>query len=183
MRQTTIALFLGILFAVALSGTAAAQKDKDPPTLGFPTNLKGKPGETIVVPLNLRTSDGLESADIAISYDTTRLEVLKPADVTRGTLTADFDLFLANVQDKDGTIRAGMGRSKGPIKGRGAGSLLKISFRIKANAPAGPAIINLQQKIAPTVTGLNDGNIKLVPPPQDKAGDPCDGVITVVGRK
>jgi hypothetical protein len=182
--QKTVILLVLMAFAAAFGGPARAQKGaKEPPTLGFPTNLKGKPGDMVVVPLNLRTSDGLEAADIAISYDTTRLEVLKPADVTRGTLTADFDLFLANVQDKEGTIRAGMGRSKGPIKGRGAGSLLKISFHIKANAPAGPAIINLQKKIAPTVTGLNDGNIPLVPPPEDKAGDPCDGVITVVGGK
>lgn len=187
--NTLLRVCIGLLVLAVLagnfSGTASGQQ-KDPkvqPTLFFPTSLKGKPGEVIVVPLQLRTSDGLEAADVAISYDTTRLEVLKNADVVRGPLTADFDLYLANVQDKEGTIRVSTGRTKGPITGRGAGQLIRISFRIKADAPSGPAFINLQHKIGNTTTNLNEGGIKLVPPPEDKAGDPCDGVITVVAGK
>ena len=59
-------------------------------TLQFPTTLSGAAGDTIRVPLNLDDSDNLYAVDVAISYDTTRLEVLSNTDVQRGTVTSDF---------------------------------------------------------------------------------------------
>ncbi|HXG10799.1 MAG TPA: hypothetical protein VNK04_13660, partial [Gemmataceae bacterium] len=51
-----------------------------------------------------RRSDGLESADLAISYDGERLEAL---EVRRGSLTADFDLFAVHTDPQSATIRVG----------------------------------------------------------------------------
>ena len=82
-------------------------------TLQFPTTLSGAAGDTIRVPLNLDVSDNLDAVDVAISYDTTRLEVLSNSDVQRGTVTSDFSLFQANVDNTAGTIRVGSGRDRG----------------------------------------------------------------------
>src|SRR3954454_9340801 len=41
-------------------------------TLQLPTTLSGAAGDTIRVPLLLDDSNNLETADVAISYDTTR---------------------------------------------------------------------------------------------------------------
>ena len=45
-------------------------------TLSIPTTFSSRWDATITVPINLSQSDGLDSADLAISYDTSRLEVL-----------------------------------------------------------------------------------------------------------
>ena len=94
-------------------------------------------------------------------------------------MTGDFDLFLANRDDAAGTLRVGLGRSAGPITGRGSGSVIRITFRIKDGAPAGPAIINLRQSLEGTTTQLNEGGLDLNPDPSDQAGDGLDGLITV----
>ncbi|HXG09846.1 MAG TPA: cohesin domain-containing protein [Gemmataceae bacterium] len=146
------------------------------PLLSIPKTLRARRGRVVVVPVNLDVSDGLESADLAISYDTRRLEVV---EVRRGSLTHDFDLFATNVDPAAGTIRAGLGRAAGPVSGRGSGSVLLIAFRIKARAPAGQAAINLRAGLGPTVTQLNDGTLDLNPDPSDQAGDALDGAILV----
>ncbi|HXG10803.1 MAG TPA: peptidoglycan DD-metalloendopeptidase family protein, partial [Gemmataceae bacterium] len=74
------------------------------PLLEFPKGVEGRPGDTITVPLRLDPSDGLESADLAISYDGERLEAL---EVRRGSLTADFDLFAVHTDPQSATIRVG----------------------------------------------------------------------------
>ncbi|HXG12217.1 MAG TPA: S8 family serine peptidase [Gemmataceae bacterium] len=153
------------------------------PLLSLPTDIRGRPGDLVTVPVNLDLSDGLESADLALSYDTSRLEVLSAADVRRGRLTADFDLFLVNLDNVAGTIRVGLGRSAGPIIGRGAGSVLEVIFRIRTDAPPGRAIVNLHADLAPTRTQLNEGGLVLIPAPRNEAGDVLDGLITVRGRR
>src|SRR5262249_40431548 len=85
------------------------------PLLHFPRRLLVRPGATIPVLLLCRPSDGLESADLVIAYDPSRLELV---DVPRGSLTADFDVFAANAETP-GIIRAALGRSAGPIAQRG----------------------------------------------------------------
>lgn len=152
------------------------------PLLNLPANFRGRPGDTITVPVNLDVSDGLSSVDLALSYDTRRLEVLQAADVKGGTLTCDFDLFAVNLDPRTGTIRVGMGRSAGAITGRGAGSVVEITFRVKRNAPEGNAVVNLRRASGQTRTQLNEGGLELNPAPDDKAGDALDGVIRVLGR-
>jgi ELWxxDGT repeat protein len=150
------------------------------PLLSVPTGFTGLPGSVFAVPVCLDPSDGLEAADIALSYDATRLEVL-PGGVRRGTLTGDFNLFAVHVDAEAGTIRIGLGRSAGGITGRGGGSLVLITFRVRADAPAGAAVINLRHDLGAMTTLLNEGGLVLNPEPSNAEGDPLDGLITVLG--
>ena len=144
------------------------------PRLSIPKHFRARPGGIVTVPVRTDFSEGLESADLALSFDAARLEVVS---VRRGRLTRDFDLFATNVDADAGTIRAGLGRSAGPIHKRGAGSLLVITFRVKAEAPAGPVVINLRQG-----TQLNEGGLTLTPAPSDEAGDALDGRLLILRR-
>jgi hypothetical protein len=151
------------------------------PLLNIPS-FTGRPGDTITVPVNLDVSDGLHAVDLALRYDTTRLEVLSEADIRPGTLTADFDLFQAHLDPAAGTIRVGLASlDVDGLQERGTGSVLEITFRIRADAPAGAAIVNLLHDLAPTTTQLNEGGLVLGPEPSNAAGDVLDGVITVQG--
>lgn len=147
------------------------------PLLNLP-RFKARPGTVLTVPVLLDLSDGLETADLALSYDTRRLEVV---DVQRGSLTGDFDLFATSQDSRDGTIRAGLGRWEGPLFGRGSGSVLTITFRVRAGAPAGRAAINLLHGLGPLTTQLNEGGLDLIPDPSDEEGDVLDGLIVVLG--
>ncbi|HXG10201.1 MAG TPA: cohesin domain-containing protein [Gemmataceae bacterium] len=138
--------------------------------------FRARPGDIFTVPVNLDLSDGLESADLAISYDSRRLEVL---DVQRGSLTEDFNFFAVRLDATAGTIRVGLGRTAGPVSGRGGGSVLTITVRVRSDAPAGPAIVNLRRSLGLLTTGLNEGWLDLNPDPSDEAGDVLDGVIMV----
>lgn len=148
------------------------------PLLRFGNGLKGKAGNTVTVPLELDLSEGLESADLAIAFDASRLEVV---EVRRGTLTADFELFSVNVDPDAGTIQVGLARLAGPLSGEGAGSVIEIVFRVRENAEPGLAVINLRERLGPTLTQLNEGGLDLIPDPRDEAGDPLDGSIVVPG--
>lgn len=121
------------------------------PLLYFPKRLPGRPGQTIEVPLLLSPSDGLESADLVISYDAQRLELV---EVARGRLTADFDLFAVHAEA--GTLRVGLGRSAGPIEGRGTGSILALTFRIRADAPGRACRDQFARDWGVTRTQLNE---------------------------
>jgi hypothetical protein len=149
------------------------------PLLRFPRHLRGRPGQTLTVPLLLTPSDGLQFADLAIAFDTRRLELLS---VERGSLTADFDLFATHPDAEAGTLRVGLGRSAGPIADRGAGSILLLTFRVRADAPPGRAVINLRHEVAGTLTQLNEGALDLTPDPSDAAGDRLDGILRVRRR-
>lgn len=149
------------------------------PLLHFPTDFLALPGETVRVPLLLDPSDGLETADLIISYDPTRLEVVSESDVQRGDLTEDFDLFGVNLDQEAGTIRVGLARTAGPISGRGKGSVLMISFRIWKDAPPGSTIINLRHGIGHAATQLNEGGLDLIPDPSNEEGDELDGAILI----
>ena len=156
-------------------------------TVSIPTTFSGQAGSTISVPVNLSKSDGLDAAELAISYDTSRLAVLSTSTIQKGTLTGSFDGFEVNLNSAAGTICVSLYRTDGPIFGLGSGSLVTIDFLIKSTAPAGPAIINLEQSIGATTTALYAtdaagnplGNFALQPAPSNAAGDSLDGKITV----
>jgi hypothetical protein len=147
------------------------------PLLRIPRHFRGRPGSLVTVPVRLDFSEGLSSADLALSYDTDRLELVS---VRRGRLTRDFDLFATNIDADAGTIAVGLGRSAGPIGDRGAGSILRLTFRIKADAPAGRAVVNLRESLGTMRTQVNEGAFDLNPDPSDTAGDVLDGVIRVL---
>src|SRR5262249_35768325 len=108
-----------------------------------------------------------------------RLELRSAIDVRPGSLTGDFDLFLANLDTAAGTVRLGLGRGAGPIADRGSGSVALLTFHIRADAPPGPAVINLLHNLDRVSTLLNEGGLVLNPEPSNEAGDPLDGLITV----
>jgi hypothetical protein len=100
-------------------------------------------------------------------------------EVRRGSLTGDFDLLMINHDAAAGTLRVGLGRSSGPIEGRGSGSVLEMVFRIRPDAPPGRAVINLRENVDQTTTQLNEGRLDLNPDPSNRAGDRLDGAIAV----
>src|SRR5208337_917109 len=65
--------------------------------------VSGHPGSTVLVPITLDHSDGLNGVHLALSYDTSRLQLLSPADVLPGSLTQGFT-FQVDVNANAGTI-------------------------------------------------------------------------------
>ena len=150
-----------------------------------------QPGSTVVVPVNMDHAEGLASLNLAISYDTSRVDVASASDVVRGSLTQTFDNFTVNLDRAAGIIYISGYRglvSGGVVSGEwSGGSLALITFHVKDNAPAGPAIINLLQDAGSTVTALggtdargNDFLFDLEPRPSNAAGDALDGRVVVV---
>ena len=142
--------------------------------------------QLVLVPVNLDHSNGLDAVDLAISYDTSRLDVASAANVLRGSLTGTFDSFTVNLDRAAGIICISGYRTAGPLGGSAGGSVAVINFQVRANAPAGPAIINLMQNVGTTWSLLggtdaqgNDFLFDLQPRPSNAAGDPLDGVINV----
>jgi hypothetical protein len=146
------------------------------PRLSIPKALRGRRSRLLSVPVNLDRSAGLEAADLALTFDTTRLKLVA---LRRGRLTRDFDLFAVHRDAEAGALRVGLGRSAGPVGDRGGGSVLLLTFRVRADAPAGTAVINLRQRLGQTVTQVNEGTFDLNPDPSDAAGDALDGLIRI----
>ena len=157
------------------------------PVMSISADLTASPQATVEVPVNLTHPNGLDAVDLAISYDPSRLDVISTADVMRGSLTETFDNFTVNLDRAAGLIRISGYRSAGPLTSSAAGSVAVIDFTVRANAPAGPAIINLMQNLGTTwsLPGGTDaqGNdflFDLQPRVSNAAGDPLDGRINVL---
>ena len=157
------------------------------PMMSISADLTANPQATVKVPVNLTHPNGLDAVELAISYDPSRLDVISTADVMRGSLTETFDNFTVNLDRAAGIIRISGYRSAGPLSGLAEGSVAVISFHVRANAPAGPAIINLMQNVGTTwsLPGGTDaqGNdflFDLQPQVSNAAGDPLDGRINVL---
>jgi hypothetical protein len=146
-------------------------------SLSIPTSFTGQPGDTVTVPVNLDASDGLQSATVAISWDTARLQFLS---AQQGSVASGFTLSLPLPDAQAGTAKISL-EADAPISGRGSGSLVRLNFRVKADAPPGPAIVNLRQNVDTFFTQLNGGGLPLSPAPDNIAGDALDGRITVPG--
>jgi hypothetical protein len=114
------------------------------PLLSLPRGLRARRGGAVVVPVRLDVSEGLRTADLALSYDRSRLELV---EVRRGSLTGGFDLFAVRHDTQAGSVQVGLGRSTGPVSGRGSGSVLELVFRAKAT---GRAVVNLRQRVGVT---------------------------------
>ena len=162
------------------------------PMLNIPTDFAAKPQATVWVPVNLDPGAnaprlaGLDSVELSIAYDTSRLEVYSATDVHAGSLLKGFDSFAVSLDKSAGIIRLSATRSAGPLEGFGGGSVALIGFRIKDNAPPGAAIINLLQNAGTTQTLLggtdaqgHDFFFDLEPQPSNAAGDALDGRIIV----
>jgi hypothetical protein len=150
------------------------------PVLSLGSSVASSPGGEVVVPVNLDRSDELDSVDLALSYDARRLELV---NVKRGSLTADFDIFVVNHDAQAGTVRIVLARTAGRIFGRGSGSVAQLTFRVRDDAPAGRTIINLRQNLGSTTTQLNEGGLDLNPDPSNRAGDVLDGWVMILPRR
>ncbi len=120
-------------------------------------------GTVIRVPLTLDDSSGVESLAAKLVYDASRLEYLgaRPG--------ADFQFRL--IRERAGEIVVDLARLA--ALGTGVGELLTVDFQVRAAAPAGAALVDLQ------VLKLNDG--RLVQASVSQAGaDPTDAQITVL---
>ncbi|OYY95106.1 MAG: hypothetical protein B7Y41_04505 [Hydrogenophilales bacterium 28-61-23] len=129
------------------------------------SSVDAKPGETVVVPVNLDTAAGLESVELTLVYPADNLELV---EVRLGGLTQDFQYF---VKDVSVPGRIGIDMSRMEAMAGGSGSLLELVFKVSANA-RGDLAIDLQS------TALNETWLTLNPAPQP-GSDPTDGAVKV----
>jgi subtilase family serine protease len=129
------------------------------------SSVEAKPGETVVVPVNLDTAAGLESVELALAYSAENLELL---NVRVGGLVQDFE-YVVKDTSVPGRVSIDMSRLNALLDGSGA--LLELEFKVSANAKADLAI-DLQY------AALNETWLTLGSVPQVGA-DPTDGVIKV----
>ena len=89
-------------------GTAVSAKPQAANAKPQAANAKSQ--ATVVVPVNLDPGAyaprlaGLDSVNLAIAYDTSRVDVVSAVDVVRGSLTQTFDNFTVNVDRAAGII-------------------------------------------------------------------------------
>src|SRR5208282_1396723 len=155
--------------------------------------VSGQPGSTVLVPITLDHSDGLDGVQLALSYDTSRLQLLSPADVLPGSLTQGFT-FSVNVNANAGTVNVnatlpplGKGGAGGVDSGLGAGTVAVLVFQVKSAAPAGSAFVDLQAEQGDTPTLLQGEDASghpfqfiLAPTPTITLGGPIDGQVNVL---
>ncbi len=157
------------------------------PRIWISQSLSAAPGATLAVPVQfLQTSSamiGLEEFELALSFDPA---VLRIESVQLGSLPAGFNLnwsvdaaagqLLISGAAPSGTLSLSPGA---------AGSLVSIQAAVLRGTPSGSTVINLRRSLStpggPLLTGLNEGNLVLVPAPTDAADDAVDGRITIRG--
>ncbi|MBK8018851.1 MAG: hypothetical protein IPK20_20540 [Betaproteobacteria bacterium] len=122
----------------------------------------GERGDVVLVPIVIDETDGLESFTATLVFDTTRL------DYRGTTLTGDYPYRL--LRQKGGVITLDVARLN-PLTD-GAGALAHLEFRIRDDAPAGNAFVDLQRAL------VNDGGFDLASVP-GAGTDPTDGIVTV----
>jgi Cohesin domain/RTX calcium-binding nonapeptide repeat (4 copies) len=113
-------------------------------TLSISNSLLGLPNTTIPVDLLVDDATDLLSANFTIKYDTNILDLVvndsdgNSSSVTLGSLTSGWTEKV-NIDETNGTISLGLFNTQ-PITS-GSGSLAKISFQIKADAPADTKVV------------------------------------------
>jgi len=138
------------------------------PVVGIPDTLKARAGETVSVPVNLDTAEGLESVQLTVRFDAAKLELV---DVRRGTVTSDFSWY---VERRDaGEVRVDMSRLTRLASGQG--SLLVLDLKVKDTA-TGTVAIDLARAV------LNDGRLTLNVLPVVGV-DSTDGLISVAAAE
>jgi len=146
--------------------------------------VSGQPGSTVLVPVTLDHSDGLDGVHLALSYDTSRLQLVSPADVLPGSLTQGFN-FNVDLNANAGTVNVDA-TSTSADSGLGAGTVAVLEFQVKPNAPAGAGFVDLVPVQGSTATVLEGQNASgafrfvLSPAPSTSPGSPLDGAVTVL---
>ena len=139
------------------------------PVINLPRDLGAEPNEVISVPVQLDTSAGLESVQLRLAYDADTFELVQ---VRRGTLTQDFDWYVS--AQSPGQVSVDMSRLTAMADA--TGTLLVLDLRVKPNAKAGSAAIDL------SYARLNDSHLTLhdLPQPGD---DVTDGSVQILPRR
>ncbi|WP_425614617.1 cohesin domain-containing protein [Anatilimnocola sp. NA78] len=153
------------------------------PKLSIPSNLAATAGDELIIPVNIDSivdlsGNGLESADLAIYYDPTVLDV---TSVTVGELLGSSWLIAARIDPLAGRIFISTAGSQ-PLEGQFIGEFLKLHARVKSTAPSGGTAINLAAASHDPArsTQLNEGFLTLIPAPTNAANDPgVDGLLMV----
>ncbi|MBN8225147.1 MAG: cadherin-like domain-containing protein [Xanthomonadales bacterium] len=138
------------------------------PRVDVPIDATADRGAVVTVPVRIDTALGLESAQLRMAYDASRFDLV---EVRRGSISGDFGWFIASTEA--GRITVDMTRLAA-LAG-GAGTLLDIDLRVRADALPGVSPIDLQY------ARLNDGHLTLGVVPQPGA-DETDGRITVAAQ-
>ncbi len=130
------------------------------PRLSIPTNMSGSPGGVVIVPVNINNADpqgsgGLVSATLAIDYNPNVFSVDATSGVQAGTVTSGitWNAPIFSVDATDGEIGIALDSSTPDLNSTG-GSLVLITFKVLANAPAGETPINLAANNAPDIGGI-----------------------------
>jgi len=125
----------------------------------------------VLVPVTLDQGQGLDGIHLALSYDTSRLEL---AAVQLGSLTQRFSLSV-DPNAQAGTVAVDAGGS--PVQGQGGGSVAVLVFQVKSNAPAGNAFVDLQPDLAP-----QGGSERTALFGQDPLGQPFGFVLSLASN-
>ncbi|HMW64287.1 MAG TPA: Ig-like domain-containing protein, partial [Accumulibacter sp.] len=134
------------------------------PVVDIPRNLTAVAGGVVTVPVRLDTAAGLEAVQVQLAWNP---ELLELVGIRRGSLTGDFQYFVARQQA--GELLVDMSRLEQMAGGQG--SVLELEFRVAASA-AGLVEVDLQW------ARLNDTHLTLNPAPLFGA-DPTDGAVFV----
>jgi len=149
-------------------------------------------GATVLVPVNLDDSDGVNQVNLVLSYDTSRLQLL---GVQAGSLTQPAQGFtISSDVDPQAGVLVVNASSARALSDAGAGSVAVLEFQVNAAAPAGASFVNLDASV-PTDTALVlgaqstqlsgvDGQgdpaiFVLSPAPTNAPGSPDDGLVNV----
>lgn len=156
------------------------------PKLSIPTTLTAAAGDSLIIPVHLDsildlTGNGVESAELAIYYDATVLDV---SAVRLGSLlTAASGWTIASrIDPLAGRVLLSVS-SPSPLEGVFEGELVQLQATVKPTAPLGATALNLAASARdPGVrTQLNEGYLTLIPAPTDRADDAgVDGVLTIL---
>jgi hypothetical protein len=152
------------------------------PKLSISKDLAAAPGEELTIPVNIDsivdlTGSGLESAELAIYYDATALDV---TSVTLGSLIANSGWNLVpRIDALAGRVLISLAGTQ-PLEGFFQGELVQLHAAVKPDA-SGALRINLADYARDPAlrTQLNEGGLTLVPAPTDAANDPVDGLVTI----
>jgi hypothetical protein len=155
------------------------------PRLFIPTDLTGKPGDTVTVPVMLEVTEpggvSVAAVDLAIAYDP---EIFTASNFVRGAMLDGSGFSAPTVNtETPGILRVTMSSAAGPELAFGAtGVVFQFDVTVRAGAPEGISRINLLQSFESTFTGLENNEIEpltLIPAPTNAADDPVDGVFTI----
>jgi hypothetical protein len=155
------------------------------PRLFIPTDLTGKPGDTVTVPVMLEVTEAegisVAAVDLALAYDPS---IFTASNFVRGAMLDGFGFSAPTVNtDTPGILRVTMSTASGPELAFGAiGVVFRFDVAIRSDVPEGSSRINLLQSFESTFTGLENNEIEpltLIPAPTNADNDAVDGVFTI----